>query len=190
MALTVAKFAHHDDAKTPRSLPRRYRCRCRDRTARADRRKVFVGGLAPTVTDADLKAYFSAFGTVLDATVLIFRSNEHGGSDGGSVADDHDHHDHHDHHDAPSGEAAVVGGAGASAEAAAVDSVASEVPVKNSEADSGAKADTGAGTADGTASAGASGKDAQAAGTGSEAAADGPGGAAAVPVQVAGRSAG
>jgi RNA recognition motif-containing protein len=31
--------------------------------------KIFVGGLSPSVNDAELKEYFSQFGTVLEASV-------------------------------------------------------------------------------------------------------------------------
>jgi RNA-binding protein Musashi len=35
--------------------------------------KIFVGGLAPTVTNASLKAFFTDYGTVMDAHVMFDR---------------------------------------------------------------------------------------------------------------------
>ena len=36
-------------------------------------RKVFVGGLAPTVTDTDFRAFFEKFGAIVDAVVMFDR---------------------------------------------------------------------------------------------------------------------
>ena len=40
---------------------------------RLDRRKIFVGGLAGTVTEEDFRAYFERYGAILDAVVMIDR---------------------------------------------------------------------------------------------------------------------
>ena len=40
---------------------------------RLDRRKIFVGGLAGTITEEEFRAYFERFGTILDAVVMIDR---------------------------------------------------------------------------------------------------------------------
>ena len=37
--------------------------------------KLFVGGLAPTVTTESLRAYFAQFGKVVDATVMVDRDS-------------------------------------------------------------------------------------------------------------------
>jgi RNA recognition motif-containing protein len=39
-------------------------------------RKIFVGGLAPTVDDAALRAYFEGFGAVEDAVVMYDHDNK------------------------------------------------------------------------------------------------------------------
>lgn len=68
---------HKLDGRTvevKRAIPREdSRDRLAPSAVRLDRRKVFVGGLAATVTDMDLRAYFERFGPVIDATVLIDR---------------------------------------------------------------------------------------------------------------------
>lgn len=38
-----------------------------------DRRKIFVGGLPPTVTDVEFRAYFERFGPIVDGVVMIDR---------------------------------------------------------------------------------------------------------------------
>jgi hypothetical protein len=39
-------------------------------------RKIFVGGLAPSVTDADFRAYFEKFGPIVDAVVMFDRQTQ------------------------------------------------------------------------------------------------------------------
>lgn len=40
---------------------------------RLDRRKIFVGGLAGSVTEEEFRTYFERFGVILDAVVMIDR---------------------------------------------------------------------------------------------------------------------
>ena len=42
-------------------------------TAGQQTRKIFVGGLAPTVSDSDFRAYFEKYGAVADAVVMFDR---------------------------------------------------------------------------------------------------------------------
>jgi len=39
--------------------------------------KLFVGGLTPNITTTDLRAFFSRFGEIVDATVVVNRSTGH-----------------------------------------------------------------------------------------------------------------
>ena len=41
--------------------------------SQSDRRKLFVGGLSPSVTSAEFREHFERFGTVVDAVVMIDR---------------------------------------------------------------------------------------------------------------------
>lgn len=57
-----------------RAVPREEALRTRQSAAsRLDTRKVFIGGLAATVTEADFRTYFEAFGPIIDAIVMIDR---------------------------------------------------------------------------------------------------------------------
>lgn len=57
-----------------RAVPREESSRERTSFAtRLDPRKVFVGGLAASVTEADFRAYFERFGKVSDAIVMVDR---------------------------------------------------------------------------------------------------------------------
>jgi RNA recognition motif-containing protein len=47
--------------------------------SRADRRKIYIGSLPPTATDADLRQYFERYGPILDACVLSDRDAVTGG---------------------------------------------------------------------------------------------------------------
>jgi len=57
-----------------RAIPREgSRGRVAPSATRLDRRKIFVGGLAGSVTEVDVRAYFCRYGPLLDATVMIDR---------------------------------------------------------------------------------------------------------------------
>uniref|UniRef100_H3G7Q1 RRM domain-containing protein n=1 Tax=Phytophthora ramorum TaxID=164328 RepID=H3G7Q1_PHYRM len=49
----------------------------RERTAPGSRlKKIFVGGLAPTVTEQDFRHYFEEYGKITDAVVMIDRDTQ------------------------------------------------------------------------------------------------------------------
>ena len=39
-------------------------------------KKIFVGGLAPSITDADFRSYFEEYGKITDAIVMIDRDTQ------------------------------------------------------------------------------------------------------------------